>query len=383
MIISDEVYVNGFFIILIASLVSTLSILYQFKKSSLLNSDDRYFTIYFTLGIIGFTVAWVSTITSSEINLDAHFALSIFCGMLLLLALINRKKRPSIVKAIWGAHLMLTLIVIFLPDRTIKIVLVIIHSVVVYSVIGTLFFYRFKRGKNFGYAIMMIAVLLFIGPIIIQIPSMLNNFNIERIMGTLAILFALGFILISSGYLGVNLIDENKKLETLATEDPLTGLFNRRGLERAMFMTLSSIKRNRHSLSAIALDIDYFKTINDNYGHDCGDIVLKQIAELIKVDSRGIDACCRFGGEEFVIIMPNTQQSEAYQVAERLRALIENHNFNIESHKIRVTSSFGVATQIEEIEIESLLKQADKAMYLAKQRGRNKVEVIEPLVRGF
>ena len=157
--------------------------------------------------------------------------------------------------------------------------------------------------------------------------------------------------------------------------DALTGLHNRRYLEGHLKTLVKDSLQNGRPLSILVADIDHFKHVNDTYGHDAGDVVLKEFSARIRRNTRGIDLACRLGGEEFVIIMPDTDLGRAYQVGERLRACIAADMFPIKSdQRIRVTASVGLAT-LENVEdtSETLFKRADNALYSAKRRGRNRV----------
>lgn len=158
-----------------------------------------------------------------------------------------------------------------------------------------------------------------------------------------------------------------------ATLDALTGFYNRRQLEERIKQEASSAKRQHRSLCAIMTDIDYFKKVNDTYGHAAGDLVLKTVSREIKNQLRDYDVAGRYGGEEFVILLPFTKLEEAKMVAERLRKSIETKKFDIGNKKINITISLGVA----EYKGKDFIENADKALYKAKESGRNKVIVYE------
>jgi len=122
------------------------------------------------------------------------------------------------------------------------------------------------------------------------------------------------------------------------------------------------------------LDIDHFKKINDTYGHLAGDFVLKEIAKIVKNLIRKSDICGRFGGEEFVILLPNTKLSGAMKLAERIRETIQNHTFDFNGKKINVTVSIGITSVGVNDSYESLISRADEALYEAKEKGRNRIE---------
>jgi two-component system cell cycle response regulator len=162
----------------------------------------------------------------------------------------------------------------------------------------------------------------------------------------------------------------------MAITDPLTGLYNRRYMETHLAMLVEQAAARGKPLTALVLDIDYFKAINDGHGHDAGDDVLREFATRMRKSIRGIDLACRFGGEEFVIIMPETDVAVATIVAERLRRRVASEPFIVHqgTGSIDVTASIGLATlDTPEDNAASILKRADQALYRAKRDGRNRV----------
>lgn len=171
-----------------------------------------------------------------------------------------------------------------------------------------------------------------------------------------------------------SLQEENAILMERATRDPLTGLFNRRAfLDRAAIEVAAS-RRFGHALGVIMLDIDHFKRINDNMGHATGDVAIKGLAQIAIANSRQTDAVARFGGEEFVILLPHSDRAAVDHFARKLRSLIELANFEHEGHRFRLTSSIGCAMlEAGDASIETTIDRADRGLYEAKKSGRNRV----------
>jgi two-component system cell cycle response regulator len=161
----------------------------------------------------------------------------------------------------------------------------------------------------------------------------------------------------------------------LALFDPLTGLNNRRFMENHLATMLDNAKVRRAPLTLMILDIDHFKQVNDTYGHDCGDEVLKGFADRLRGIIRGGDLLCRLGGEEFVIVMPGVAVQAATRIAERARLAIQEEQFPIDSsdRAIPVTVSIGLAERGPDDDAGSLYRRADQALYRAKANGRNRV----------
>ncbi len=166
--------------------------------------------------------------------------------------------------------------------------------------------------------------------------------------------------------------DIKEKLSFTSNYDPLTKLLNRRGYEISFKALLQSHKRNPRPFALLFLDIDHFKKINDTYGHNIGDKVLQKLAELLQEGLRGSDIIARWGGEEFVVTLDNTDANNAKNVAEKLRRSIERYN---DKNLPRFTISIGVIQADEHESLETLIKKVDTALYKAKKSGRNKVEL--------
>jgi two-component system, cell cycle response regulator len=162
----------------------------------------------------------------------------------------------------------------------------------------------------------------------------------------------------------------------MAITDQLTGLHNRRYMARHLDTLMKSSADSGKPISFLIMDIDYFKSVNDNHGHDSGDEVLKEFANRISANVRGIDLACRYGGEEFVVVMPDTDLAFAYTVAERLRQSVEVAPFRINRppNSLRITVSIGMASSVGgDDSADGLLHRADQALYRAKREGRNRV----------
>lgn len=161
----------------------------------------------------------------------------------------------------------------------------------------------------------------------------------------------------------------------LTVVDPLTALHNRRYFETHLTTLVAQAVEKSQPLCLLILDIDHFKAVNDTFGHDAGDQVLKGFAGRIKKVLRGVDLFCRLGGEEFVVVMPNTNAETAMKIAERVREAVEKDAFAIrpEGHVIPITVSIGLAERSADSDADALMRRADKALYKSKDSGRNKV----------
>jgi diguanylate cyclase (GGDEF)-like protein len=166
------------------------------------------------------------------------------------------------------------------------------------------------------------------------------------------------------------------KLEEMATKDQLTGLYNRHYLEISLQQIVAGIKRRKAKLGVLMCDMDFFKEVNDNHGHDAGDIVLAELATILHQHVRSSDLVIRYGGEEFLILLHDIEEGAAPLVADKLRAAVERHQFQIPGAEIHKTLSIGVAEYPDSSQTKGIwhiIKQADVALYNAKNGGRNQV----------
>lgn len=170
--------------------------------------------------------------------------------------------------------------------------------------------------------------------------------------------------------------DAKEAAERLASTDALTGLANRRAFFEQAAMPLSFCRRDERPVSAMLLDVDRFKRINDSYGHAVGDLALQHVAQMLHAVLRKSDICCRLGGEEFAVLLPDTALADAYGVAEKLRAAIAQRPMPLpgDAAGLSLTVSVGVAEGARDL--QSLLARADAAMYDAKNAGRNRVAAL-------
>jgi diguanylate cyclase (GGDEF)-like protein len=165
-----------------------------------------------------------------------------------------------------------------------------------------------------------------------------------------------------------------KKLENAALADPLTHCYNRRALNSSLDCDIAKAERYGTDISVVMFDIDYFKKINDTYGHKAGDAVLHSFTKSINATIRKSDYLARYGGEEFVLVLPETKLPKALELAERLRKITENLEVKFDDKIIKITTSAGVASYKKGQDKDSLIQKADELLYDAKKQGRNRIK---------
>ncbi len=166
---------------------------------------------------------------------------------------------------------------------------------------------------------------------------------------------------------------KSRKFEKIAATDPLTGLYNRMKFLELFVSEYTVMVQRKNTLSLLLMDLDHFKQINDRYGHNIGDMVLRQVSNLLLHELRNVDIVCRWGGEEFVVLLPAADKEAALHIAEQLRSTVESLSF--ESIP-KVTASIGISHIEENDTLQDVIERADKALYMAKMAGRNCVKSI-------
>ena len=173
----------------------------------------------------------------------------------------------------------------------------------------------------------------------------------------------------------------NARLKEFSFKDEVTGLYNRRFFSIRLEEEVSRYRRFDHPVSVVLLDLDGFKAVNDELGHGAGDETLRGMADILLKHSRGINVICRYGGDEFAVLLVETSKAGARLYADRIRYVLSSHRF---SHGRRATASFGIASLPEDVtpSPDDLIRAADEALYAAKRAGKNRVSVHEDVVAG-
>lgn len=200
-------------------------------------------------------------------------------------------------------------------------------------------------------------------------PDVLNWLLYMNIAINFSAIGLLGYGLRSSS------VRAEAEMEQLAITDPMTGLFNRRKMFEMIQLEQTRLRRSGKPFVLVITDIDLFKSINDRYGHDCGDMVLKEVSDMIRMTLRKQDLVSRWGGEEFVLLLTETELPGAHKVIEVLRKVIEEHQFKYLEKEFSLTMTFGMSLFDGSRSVEDVLRQADRLLYKGKENGRNCIMV--------
>jgi diguanylate cyclase (GGDEF)-like protein len=264
------------------------------------------------------------------------------------------------------------------PNVNARIVFISLEFALAFTLFAELLYkkgegYQYLGSRSFAAIFLVFGILYIVRAVYSLEESPIQSFMNAGLVHCLAVIGVIVFVA-SKNFLFVyataaTMVDTLDKLSKI---DPLTQILNRRGLEELCELEIARIERYGGELSVILCDLDLFKSVNDYYGHEAGDTVLKSFATMIKGQIRSTDICARIGGEEFIVVLPNTKHSGALRLAGSLKDHCSDIAFSF-NKELKITASFGVATYWEGMALTRLMQLADQAMYQAKKRGRNQV----------
>jgi diguanylate cyclase (GGDEF)-like protein len=374
MTVMPQLFYTGSLIAVLA--VISISVLIASHSLGIKNNAPtalRLFQLYFIGGFSGWLFFGLIEFAHLSISLS-WLAIAYFCAASLLLFILQEKIKVNIGSILWVlSHLVFIILELFAETIEAQLWIFTIYVLIHMSVLSLVALKCKKCGKNVGFNIITLAIILPLISSFVQIYILIYQYDINIVSGLGISGAATSYSLVALGFMTMMLVTERDSFQAQAHKDALTGLYNRRGLDIALEHLVAASKRNSSQISAIVCDIDFFKKINDTYGHDIGDIVLQQFSKILKDIPRTSDLSARLGGEEFILILPKTDQNGAIKLAERIRKQIEDLIISIPNGTVRLTASFGVSSHLQNINIDSLIKAADKALYEAKSSGRNKV----------
>ncbi|AZG74120.1 diguanylate cyclase [Shewanella livingstonensis] len=226
---------------------------------------------------------------------------------------------------------------------------------------------------NLAVFLSVVSIIMFLPQHVIEHASYTPEFKLRLILSFLTMTFLSALYEYSRMQSYKNVVALSSKYQQLAMSDPLTKLANRRNASAVLQQEKSRVNRNNEPLSVLLCDLDHFKAVNDKYGHNAGDMVLMELSQIFTDHVRQQDCVARWGGEEFLFILPQTSAEQANIIAEKIRASVQQHSIIFHKHQIKITISIGIAQLSEDQSIDELINHADKNLYQAKTLGRNRV----------
>ncbi|MEP0202167.1 MAG: GGDEF domain-containing protein [Halioglobus sp.] len=334
------------------------------------------FTVYFMAALLGWVAFALREGSSTTLAIDVPSVAAIVNAYILFLASGQRSGLKGGRYTLGAICLLSSLSVFFLRPH---------DTFLVHTASTALFFagvsivsgWRAITHRNIGDGMIAISGILIVVGTPLSYYQLLSAGDPAGAQALAFGLYGAAYALVAIGFLASVLLEYQQHLSHLATEDPLTHLLNRRGLGEALHITLASAARHSQPMSAVMVDIDHVKNVNDSFGHEVGDHVIVQVSRVLDRMCRGSDVVARTGGDEFMLALPNTELTDARALAERVRLQIAEQPVVVDQQRIHVTISLGVASARGQIDLDELYQEADRAMYLAKRGGRNRVASVE------
>lgn len=333
--------------------------------------DYRVYLVINTVGFVGITVHLFLIPIFYWLDLKLLSLFNVFSSIMWISAWLLNKR---------GKHQ--EAVILMTIEVTLHTLLVVPvmgwHSGFQYYLFAAIPFTLFNN-KLEGYAIILVSVFMCIIFIILsalthgEVESEVFSGKLVPIFNNINIIISFTALCVISYYFRVASISLEKELEKQAHTDPLTGLLNRRRMRDFLEQQGTLASRNQSALTLVFVDIDYFKQFNDTYGHHCGDFIIGAAAEFMKNHLRKDDAIARWGGEEFLIVLPDTDIQGARIIAEKIRKAIAEEEFHLGGQVFKITMTFGLSQYNFDHTIEECLKLADMALYKGKEAGRNLV----------
>ncbi|MEM9254644.1 MAG: diguanylate cyclase [Pseudomonadota bacterium] len=351
-------------------------VVYVLSDSSNPPAGLGFYTVYFMAALLGWIAFALKQVADIPMPVDVPSVAAVVNSYILFIAS-GQRAGTHWGLVLFGLVCLAACLSVFFVSAEHMFIIQNAISGVFFAAVGANCILRAWQRSNVGDAISTAACLVMVIGVPFALYQALVTGDTEAAQSIGFASHSAAYVLVATGFLASVLIEYQGHLSQLATEDPLTRLLNRRGLETALQVTLAQAARQQTQTAAIMVDIDRFKEINDNFGHEIGDQVIRRVAECLTQMSRASDVVARTGGEEYLLILPNTDLESAKILAERIRTAVAERIMVFDQQRVPVTVSLGVASAAGEVVLDQLSQEADRAMYLAKRGGTNRVASVE------
>ena len=374
--IHPESWVVLYFGLIFVITCAQILVVYVLSDASNPSPGLGLYTVYFMAALLGWITFALQQGTAMPMVVDLPSVASILNSYILFMAAGQRAglTRGRVVMGI--LCLLACLSVFFVPPRDMFSVQM-VSAAFFFVAAGLLCAWRCAKKGNVGDGIIASAGLMMLVGVSVALYQWLLLDNLALAQAVSFGTYSTAYTLVAMGFMASMLIEYQQSLSHLATEDPLTQLHNRRGLENALHLTLAEAARGQFPTAAVMAGIDHFKEMNSNFGSDAGDQIIRLVAQSLQRISRASDVVARTGGDEFLLILPHTDLDGARILAERLRLDIGERPLVVNQQRIPVTVSVGVAGALGETDLDKLSHEAQRAMQLAKRGGRNRVASVD------
>jgi diguanylate cyclase (GGDEF)-like protein len=374
--ISPENWAFIFFGLILSITCAQMLVVYVLSDSGNPPAGLGLYTVYFMAALLAWIALTLQQGAGIPMAVDIPSMASILTSYILFMAA-GQRAGVTRGRTVLGIICLFACLSVFFLTPQRMFVVQTTASALFFAGVGLLCAWRGWQQRNIGDAIIAWAALTMVVGIPAALYQLQGTANYPKAQAIAFGVHSCAYALVAIGFLASVLIEYQQHLSHLATEDPLTRLLNRRGLEDALYISLAQASRQGLPTAAIMVDIDHFKKVNDSFGHEVGDQVIRQVAEVLRHMSRASDVVARTGGEEYLLVLPSTNLDAARILAERIRLAIGERPLLVDHQRIPITVSLGVACVIGDVHLDELSQEADRAMYLAKRGGRNRVASVE------
>ena len=334
------------------------------------------FTVYFMSALLGWIAFTLQQVSDNIMTVDVPSVAVIISSYILFLAAGRRAQISRGRLSLGVACLMASLCSLVLPKSQMFVVQV-SATAIFFIAAGIMCAWRCVTFKNIGDGIISFAALIMCAstPLVLYYQLVAEKEVVAQALAFGG--YSVAYVLVAIGFLASVLIEYQSHLARLSTHDPLSKVFNRRGMDEALQLSLAAAQRRNLPTSAIMVDIDHFDQINNSFGVETGDHVIRTIAELLRKMSRGTDVVARVAGKRFMLVLPETELKHAKILADRIRLAIGERPLLVHEQRITVTASVGVTASKGDVDLDELSQAANQAMNLARQGGSNQVASID------
>ncbi len=365
-----------YFGLIFAITCAQILVVYILSSSSNPPAGLGLYTVYFMAAMLGWFAVALQQGPAGAFGVDVPAVAMIINSYILFLAA-GQRARCITGRLILGLVCLSAVLSVFFAPPQRMFFIQITTMALFFAATGALCARRAWQQHNSGDAIAVFAALIMVLGTATAIYHLTSSHDMVQSQAIAFGVHSAAYVLVAIGFLASVLVEYQQHLSHLATEDALTGLLNRRGMEETLHLSLAQAARQGLPTSALLVDIDHFKRINDGFGNDVGDQVIRQVARSLERASRATDVVARTGGEEYLLILPQTDLEAARVLAERIRAGTSEQALLARGQRVPVTVSIGVATVTGEVDLDALNYEARRALHLAKRGGRNQVASVQ------
>ena len=363
-----------------AMVCAQLLVLYALSNSPRAPAGLGFYSVYFMTALLAWIAFTVAEVANLEVAINVPAVAAMISSYVLLLAIMQRAEMR---RGRYAAGICCTgaCLAVFFLEPAPMLQAYVATTALFWGVLAAVSASRGWHSHNAGDSIMALGgVVMCAAMVALALPSMPSLATAVAPATAAGLAYALqggAHVLAGVGFLASILVDQRQQLAQLTTLDPLTRLLNRRGLEKALHVTLATAERHNQSTAAVMLNVDHLRRLNDHFGADAGDKVLQQVSQCLEVECRASDVLSRYDGDTFLAILPNSDLAAARKLAERIRSRLADTSLQVDDQPIAATVSLGIAEALGAVSLDRLCKDAGLALQLAKRSGRNRVAAVE------